>query len=229
MTTIPFRRIAGLAAAALLLIAADAPAKRNWNAVVEVTPIGSHVIGNPRAKVKLIEYISYTCPHCAHFEAVAGDAMRIGWVGPGALSIEVRHLLRDPVDLTVAMLTNCGPPAKFPLNHQIFLRRQESWIALLGTATEAQQQRWSTGDNLSRMRAIASDFHFYELMEQRGYDRHEVERCLADEAMAKRLIAQTRQAASEGVDATPSFALDGVVLAGTHAWEQLEPQIKARL
>ena len=39
----------------MLTVAATAPA-RNWNQNVVVTPTGSHVLGNPAAKVKLTEF-----------------------------------------------------------------------------------------------------------------------------------------------------------------------------
>jgi protein-disulfide isomerase len=217
-----------LAAMAVLTVAATAPA-RNWNTAIAVTPTGSHVLGNPAAKVKLTEFISYTCPHCAHFDREGTDRLRVSGVAQGKVSIEVRHLVRDPIDMTVAMLTNCGPPAKFFLNHSAFLRSQDSWIGAANNASPAQQQRWTSGDMPSRMRAIASDFGFYAIMETRGYDHPTVDRCLADQAMAHKLAAQTESASKLGVTGTPSFLINGDLLAGTHDWQSLQPQIEARL
>lgn len=225
-------RGAVLAAAALLATgAAQGPAARggqNWNATVAQTD-GGHRIGNPQAKVKLTEYISYTCPHCAQFAREGEAALKLGYIATGRVSLEIRHLLRDPVDLTAAMLTNCGPAAKFPQNHAAFMLGQDDWIAPLSRATAAQRQRWTTGDMAARRRAIASDFGFYAIMERRGYSRAEADRCLADEAMANRL-AETAAAdwKKPGIGGTPAFAIDGTVLAGTHSWSMLEPQIAAR-
>lgn len=221
-------KILGLAAMALLTVAATPPA-RNWNMNVVVTPAGSHVLGNPAAKVKLTEFISYTCPHCAHFDREGTDRLRVSGVAQGKVSIEVRHLVRDPIDMTVAMLTNCGPPSKFFINHSAFLRSQDSWIGAANTAGEAQRQRWTTGDTAARMRAIASDFGFYNIMATRGYDHTMVDRCLSDQAMAKKLADQTEAASKLGVTGTPSFLINGDLLAGTHDWESLQPQIEARL
>src|SRR5258707_7247642 len=158
-------RSAALAAAALLSIGAAKPIPGNWNATVSVTPSGSHLLGNPRAALKLTEYISYTCPHCAHFDREASDPIRMFYVAPGKVSVEVRHLVRDPIDLTVAMLTNCGAPAKFFGTHTAFLRGQANWIANANGASPAQQARWTSGDQAARLRAIASDFGFYTIME----------------------------------------------------------------
>src|SRR5690606_26378810 len=127
-----------------------------WLATVAVGADGTHVLGNPDATVKLDEFISYTCPHCANFEKQAEAPIRLAYVMPGKLSVRIVHLIRDPVDLTVAMLTNCGDPAGFFLRHQIFLQSQDKWLARMDGMTDAQRQRWTSGDLPARMRAIAS-------------------------------------------------------------------------
>ena len=222
-------RLAAITAAALLSLAATKPAPGNWTARVSVTPSGSHVLGNPDAALKLSEYISYTCSHCADFDREASDRLRIYGVAQGKLSVEVRHLVRDPIDMTVAMLTNCGAPAKFFANHTAFLRSQSRWLAAANSASPAQRARWTSGTARSRFQAIASDFGFYQIMASRGYDRMAVERCLADTAMAQKLADQTSEAARLGVTGTPSFLLNGELLAGTHDWQGLKPQLDARM
>jgi protein-disulfide isomerase len=219
-------RMAALAAAALMSLAAT---PGNWTARVAVTPSGSHVMGNPAAAIKLTEFISYTCPHCAHFDLEASDRLRIYMVTPGKLSIEVRNLVRDPIDMTAAMLTNCGPPNKFFMNHTAMLRSQNRWIAAAGSASPAQQARWTSGDNVSRFRAIANDLGFYAIMATRGYDRLATDRCLADRAMAQKLAAQTAAASELGVQGTPSFLINGELLTGTHDWQSLKAQLDARM
>ncbi|WP_421837216.1 thioredoxin domain-containing protein [Novosphingobium sp.] len=225
--------LAALCGAALLTAAskpAPPAAKVNWNTVVARTPLDSHLLGNPAAAVKLVEYISYTCPHCAHFEQESDAQLRIGFISSGKGSIEVRSFVRDPVDLTVALLTHCGPPAKFFANHSTFLRHQMTWMAPLARLTDGQKARWSNNDFAARTRAIASDLGFYSLMEARGYGRPEIDRCLADKALAERLAQRTKEAGEKDfVNGTPSFLLDGVPLSGTYSWAALKPQIEARL
>ena len=218
-----------LLSGAMLSVAATRAAPGNWNVRVEVTPSGSHVLGNPAAALKLSEFISYTCSHCANFDREASDRLRIYGIAQGKLSVEVRHLVRDPIDLTVAMLTNCGPPARFFANHTAFLRSQSQWMATANSATEAQQARWTAGTQKSRLQSIATDFGFFTIMEQRGYDRMTVERCLADPVMAQKLAAQTSEASRLGVEGTPSFLLNGALLAGTHDWASLKAQLDARM
>ena len=44
-----------------------APNNGDWSTIVTKTAEGGFVMGNPNAKVKLVEFGSMTCPHCAEF------------------------------------------------------------------------------------------------------------------------------------------------------------------
>ncbi len=201
----------------------------NWVAAGSVTPEGYHLLGNPAAPVRLVEYVSYTCSHCSTFETQSEAQLKIGMVAPGKGAIEVRNFVRDPIDLTVALLTNCVPANRFFPLHTAFMRSQSTWMVPATNSTEAQRQRWTTGPFAARTRAIASDFKFYEFMAARGMTRTAVDRCLADETLANKLAAQTSEAIDKfNVGGTPSFMVDGVLLAGTHDWAGLKPQLEAR-
>lgn len=218
-------QVATLAAAALLATGAN---RMNWDATVVETD-GGHRIGNPDAKVQLTEYISYTCPHCAQFARAGEPRLKVGYLMEGKVSLEIRHLIRDPIDLTAAMLVNCGTAAKFPQNHLAFMLGQDKWIKPLTSPSAAQEARWRTPGAAGR-RAIAGDFGFYKLMQGRGYSRTAADRCLADEARAAKLAATSAADwRRPGVSGTPAFAINGKVLPDTHSWEALEPQIKGSL
>jgi protein-disulfide isomerase len=223
--TVPVRRAAAAAQGA----PASGPTE-NWNAVITRTEHDSYVLGNPRAKVKLVAFISYTCPHCAAFEAESEGPLRLSFIAGGQGSLEVRSFVRDGVDLTVAMLTHCGPQSKFFLNHSAFLGSQSSWIAPAVAPSPMQKQRWYSGALATRLRYIATDFHFYQIMETRGYSRAEVDKCLADTALAKRLADGTDKAQKDyAIQGTPSFLIDNILLSGTYSWDVLRPQIEARM
>lgn len=217
-----------LAAAALQLTAA-APKTAGWNNTIAPTAAGGHLIGNPDAPVKLVEYVSYTCAQCATFIIQSEAALQIGYVASGKLSIELRHLVQGPVDLAAAMLANCGPTARFALNHATLMRSQASWRQTFERAGAAQKRRWVTGSLLTRNRAIASDLHWFELMEARGYDRITTEKCLADQAVANRIGEQSKAGYASGITLPPSFTLNGTLLDTVHTWSELRPQIDASL
>lgn len=200
----------------------------NWNTTVVESNQG-HVIGNPDAENTLAEYISYTCPHCADFAKQGDPVIKLAFIHPGKLKLEVRHLLRDPIDLTAAMLAHCGDTSKFVLNHATFMSTQARWLDVARKANPAQMQRWTGADRAASRRAIASDLGFYELMAGRGYDRVATDRCLSDEAKAS-AMAKTSAADVQrlGLKGTPSFVLNGELLDGVHSWAALEPHLTGK-
>jgi len=212
------RAFALLAASAFAIAATPAP---NWNTTVAEAD-GAHRVGNPAADHSLIEFVSYTCPHCATFEQQSEGALKMMFVHPGTLSLEVRHTVRDVVDLTATMLTRCGPADKFFGNHTAMMLAQPDWFAKGRSLSDAQMTRWRSGDPASRRRAIAQDLGLVAVMESRGYQPAELNACLADDGAAQAILAQS-QADSEkfGIRATPSFVLDGELLDGAHGWQQL--------
>jgi protein-disulfide isomerase len=217
-------KTAALAAAAVLLIGAGQP-RANWHTVMARTELGNRV-GNPDAKARVIEFFSYTCPHCAEFATESDAALKLGYLAPGKINIEYRLLVRDPVDLTIGILVNCGAPAKFLGNHDAFMLTQSRWAGPLARHTPAQEARWRAPGAAGR-RAIATDFGFYPIMERRGYTRAAIDRCLADQAQADRLAGiAAKEWDRPGVDSTPTFAINNVVMPGTHTWPSLERQIK---
>ena len=223
-----FRRAITVVMAGLLMTGAGlaVAASSNWNTTV-IRADGAHMIGNPKAKRVLTEFVSYTCPHCGDFARTGDEALKLAHVGPGTMRLEIRHIVRDPVDLTAAMLAWCGTPAKFPQTHAAFMHAQPRWLSVARSTTRAQRQRWSSGDLASRNRAIASDLGFYALVEPRGIDRAAADRCLADTALAKALAENSaRDGDRFNVAGTPSFMLDGKLLPNVHSWPALEQALK---
>jgi protein-disulfide isomerase len=215
-------RVLIVALAASLSIAATPPAKRNWDQTVVETPQGGHLVGNPNADVKLVEYVSYTCSHCAKFEIEAEAPLRLTFISTGKGSVEYRPLLRNKIDLAVALLAGCGPASRFRGNHARFLRSQDKWF---GDFSSAQQQRWASPDFATAMRAIASDLKLYDIMAGRGYTRVQLDRCLADEAAGSKLAQQSSYAVEKlGVNATPGFLINGK-LQDVHDWSSLRPRL----
>lgn len=235
------RLLAAALAASVALAGAPAPAagkgsppsntlrgSANWLTVVD-TRGGGHAIGDPKAKVKVTEFVSYTCSHCGEFAREGDSALEL-YIATGKIQLDVRHVIRDPVDLTAAMIANCGPAAKFKRNHAALFAAQPKWLAVAGRATAAQQSRWTNGPTGARRRAIASDLGFYTLMAPRGYERVALDKCLNDDALAKRLADQSVADDKKwNVSATPSFAINGTLLLATSTWDMLRAQLDARL
>lgn len=219
----PLRMIA-LAAVAVLGIAADTP----WHATVAVSE-RAHTIGNPAAEVTLTEFVSYSCPHCATFAMQGDPALQIAYVGTGKIKVEVRPVIRNSVDTVATLLAQCGDSDKFIRNHAMFMRTQRGWLPVAQRATQGQVARWTAADKPAARRAIANDLGFYALMESRGYSRVDIDQCLADNAKAERLEANTEADFEQfGVTSTPSFAIDGKLLDHVHEWQSLEAKLNER-
>lgn len=202
-------------------------AKSPMTTVVK-TAIGSHIVGSPEAKHTLIEYMSYTCSHCATFEREGADAIKLGFVGQGKYRFEIRHYIFNVVDLAVATATHCAPTDRFFTVHSSMLKRQNEWLPKVHAATKAQQDRWEVGTPLQRFRAVAGDIDLYEMMENHGVSRVRLDKCFADETLYRPIVAQTNAASARGINSTPTFLLDGQRLAANR-WPYVETAMNNRL
>ena len=137
---------------AVALVAATAP--RPWTAVATPVASGSYLIGNPKARVKLVEYVSYTCPHCAHFEKEA-DATLDAMVRSGSTSVEIRNQVHDGIDLAAATLARCAGAAAFPKVHAAFFARQEQWYERAAEWAEGNRERVKSWPQLAQLSAVA--------------------------------------------------------------------------
>jgi len=199
----------------------------NWASTITRTDRG-HVIGNPAAPEKLIEFISYTCPHCAQFASRGEPPVEILLLQPGKMTLEVRPRLRNGLDITATLLANCGDPAGFKARHQALMLNQAIWLGKARAAPASQQQIWERADKAGRMNA-ASALGLTAMLAERGQSKAELDACVADDAAANQLIANNNADFDEfGVNGTPSFALDGKLLPEVHSWEALYQALSAK-
>lgn len=203
------------------------PRPGNWQNATARTERG-HVIGNPDAEMRLVEFISYTCPHCADFAARGEPALDIVLLAPGKLTVEVRPVIRNGLDLAVTLLANCGDPAQFKTRHRALILSQADWLGKARAAPQSQQAIWQRGDKAGRQNA-ASALGLTDMLAAKGQSRAELDACVADDAAAKALLQNDEADAREfGVSSTPSFAMDGKLLAEVHSWEGLYPVLRER-
>jgi protein-disulfide isomerase len=200
----------------------------NWPATIARTERG-HLIGNPEADTRIVEFISYTCPHCADFTARGEPALEFTVLMPGKAALEVRPVIRNALDLTVTLLAQCGDPAGFKGRHQALMLSQGEWLGKARAAPETQRAIWLRGDKAGRMNA-ASALGLTEMLVRRGLSRSDLDACVSDDAAARKLVENGRADNAElGVASTPSFALDGKLLGDVHSWEALYPVLSAKL
>ncbi|MFS0737275.1 thioredoxin domain-containing protein [Sphingomonas sp. 1P06PA] len=222
---------AALAAVPLAIAppAVVAQAPRDWTRTVTRTPAGAFVMGNPQARVKLVEYLSLTCSHCAHFAETGLPALKRDYIAKGMVSLEVRHAVRDGYDLSASLLARCdGGPRYFPTADAIFAR-QGDWLKRASEAAPPSGR--PTPETIGNFTtAFASAAGLDALMRARGMPAARVQACLTNKAEIDRLSAMTDDAWKvRKLQGTPAFLINGKTAEGAFDWTALEPQLKAAL
>lgn len=198
----------------------------NWQTTITRTERG-HLIGNPEAEAQLIEFISYTCGHCANFTAQGEPALELALLMPGKMGLEVRPVIRNALDLTVTLLAQCGDPAGFKDRHRAFMLSQDEWLGKAINAPQSQQAVWARGDKASRTNA-ANALGLSRILVDRGQSAAALDACVMDDIAARRVMENGQADYAEfTVAATPSFALDGKLLDEVHNWDSLYPVLSA--
>lgn len=214
--------VLALLAAAGLMGAAPAP---DWTRRVTLTPAGSYVLGNPAAKVRLVEYLSYTCSHCAHFTKESAAPLRQTYIRSGKVAVELRHAVRDGLDLTAALLTHCGAPAGFFARNEAVFANQDAMF----TRIEAWQAANPAPANMdAAVKAFAAGSGLSDLMVRQGVPLARQNQCLADSKLRATIVAQTKEAfETRKIQGTPTFLLDGQQFGGD--WTTVQTQLRAKV
>lgn len=201
------------------------PAGQEWSEVASFTPEGGVVEGNPNAPIKLVEYASHTCSHCAEFSEHASDAIRSKYVDSGRVSYEIRNQIHDPIDLTFAVLARCaGPEAFHALSEQGWANLAPMFETIQANSAQLQAASEATGP--ARMEGIAQASGLYDFFAKRGISRDQAKSCLAKTDTATQIAKNSETQSEElNVAGTPTFFINGQNV-GTQTWETLEPMLQ---
>jgi protein-disulfide isomerase len=199
------------------------PAGKQWTEIVERTPEGGYRMGNPDAPIKLIEYGSRTCSHCAAFAMQGEPVLKAKYVATGKVSYEFRDMIGKAPDVAAMLLGECGgPDIFFPILAQMFAAQStfldrvppEFPASLQGKSIEQQAAAWAevTG--------------YLAFVVQRGVPEGEARKCLADGARIAEIDKRLRKASADyHIEVTPTFILNGSKLETAGNWQQLEPRL----
>ncbi len=205
--------------------AAVAP-KLDWAKQTAMTPEGGILHGNPRARVKIIEYGALTCPHCKVFARDSQTAMA-RYLASGDVSLEFRSFLLNPFDLAASLLALCGDARRNAGLIDKFYTGQESWTKAFSSIPEAEGKRIAALPQAAQPAALAE---FGGLPAFAGLTPAEAKRCLSDQKRVDALLASGRQAVDKyGLTATPTFIINGVTQTDVYDWASLETKLRAAL
>jgi protein-disulfide isomerase len=202
-----------------------APAGQSWEETAVETPEGGILLGNPDAPVKLVEYVSHTCPACAAFAAEAAELLKSKYISTGVVSYEMRNQIHNALDLALVQLTRCsGPQAAIPLAEQ-------AWANLPQIMAPVQQdpqviERAMALPEAQRFPALAQGTGLTDFFAARGIAVDQQTRCLSDfaaiQAVAERSDAQSKEL---NVTGTPTFILNGRNI-GSLGWPEVEANLQ---
>lgn len=213
-----------------LATAPAAPAQKaavDWSNRVATTAGGAHVMGNPAAPVKLVEYLSYTCNHCAYFAIAASAPLKSEFVASGRTSVELRHAVRDRLDFTAALLARCGGATDFFRNSDAIFAAQPEWMARGHRFEHGDGAHLATLPVAGAVKALAEGSGLYALMQRLGYSDAQLDACLADAEQQRLVGAMTEQAWEVAkISGTPHFTINGTPQPVT-SWPALEPRLRA--
>lgn len=199
---------------------AAAPAARDWTRTVAATPEGGFRRGNPAARIKLVEYGSLTCPHCAAFSAESKVGLA-NHIRSGRVSFEFRPLILNAVDVSASLLARCaGPGGFFPFVERAYAA-QPAWTAKV----IEQQASFAALPDAQKFARIVEIGGLTGIAAQVGVAPARARACMADQAGVDRLVAIYKAAEANGVARTPTFLINGKVAPATD-WKSLEPLLK---
>jgi protein-disulfide isomerase len=205
-----------------------AAAQSDWTKTVVQTPEGGYRMGNPDAKVKLIEFASLTCSHCRDFQKESA-ALKSSYIKSGQVSLEYRPFMLNIYDFAATKLAICeGPDRFFTWADQLYTN-SEAWITPFTKLTEADLNPLRSLPPAEQIKGLAQAGKLNEFAKARGLPGAKFDACMSDAASFEALTKRQQAAVDTyQVQGTPTFLLNGKKIEGT-TWAQIEPQIKSAL
>ncbi|MCH8953074.1 MAG: DsbA family protein [Proteobacteria bacterium] len=193
----------------LAMIAATGAATLLPAAAMAEPVLGDIVLGDDAAPVTVIEYASFTCPHCAAFHADTWPRFRAEYVDTGKVRFILREVYFDREGLWASMAARCGGASAFyPMADQ-FMKKQRLW---------AKAARNNNRGEISKIARL------------NGLSTAQLDACFSDQDYARALVeAYQRNAADDDVNSTPTFIINGAKHAGNMPFEELAALVDAAM
>lgn len=160
------------------------------DADVDTSTITEMVMGDADAPVTIIEYASFTCPHCAAFHQGPFKQLKADYIDTGKVRFIYREVYFDRPGLWASMVARCGGEAKFFGIADLIYKGQSDWVRGGEPAAIV--------DGLRKIGRLA------------GMDNDTLNACLQDADTAQTLVAwEAENREGDGVTSTPSFIING--------------------
>ena len=186
--------IAALAAGGIYLTATPKPALAQVDsgdgAEIDTSTVNEMTLGADDAPVTMIEYASFTCPHCANFHQNVFKDLKADYIDTGKVKFIYRDVYFDRFGLWASLMARCDDGMRFFGIADMIYARQKEWLDGDSPAAIA--------DNLRKIGKVA------------GMTDEKLEECLADQNKARTLVAWFQEnAEADDVTATPTLYVNG--------------------
>jgi protein-disulfide isomerase len=206
--------VAGAAVGGWLMLSGDTPTQTAGSTQIQAASTGSAQaqtvepgtidtsrvldmsVGNPDAPVTIVEYSSFTCPHCAAFNQGVYRQIYDSYVEPGTVRIVKREVYFDAFGLWAGMVARCAGPERYFGVVEMLYQTQREWSRPQPAAGQSEAE--AVAEALRRIGRRA------------GMNDEEMNACLADREMATAMMEVYRtNAERDNVRATPTFVING--------------------
>lgn len=160
------------------------------DADAETTEIIDMVQGAEDAPITVIEYASFTCPHCARFHSDVYKLLRKNYIDTGKIKFIFREVYFDKYGMWASMIARCSGPDRFFGMTDLILNSQSTWAR--------------AGDDLAIVEALR------KIGRLSGMEDAALDSCLQDGNKLRALVGWYKENAQrDGIQSTPSFLIDG--------------------
>ena len=164
-------------------------------------------LGDPNAKVLVAEYASASCPHCADFNNETFHAFKTKYVDTGKVHYVFHEFLTPPVQFAAAGFLTARCAGK------------DKYFDVLDAIYHQQTDIYKSGDLRGGLLKIA---------ESTGMNEKQFTDCISDEKALNALNARVDKAAkNDGIEATPTFVINGTKIEGEQTLAKLDEAIAA--
>ena len=160
------------------------------DAAIDTSIVQEMSLGDPQAKVTMIEYASFTCPHCARFHEEVMPKLKKDYIDTGKVHFIFREVYFDRYGLWAGLVARCGGPLRyFAIVDRIFKTQRE----------------WTKGENASELVG-----NLRRIGKANGLTDEQLDACLSDGEKAQAMVALFQQnMEKDNIEGTPSFVING--------------------
>ena len=162
--------------------------------LMKATDLPEISLGSADAKVTVVEYASMTCGHCQKFSTTIFPELKTKYIDNGKVRFIMREFPLDNLAAAASMLARCAGGDKTFAMIETLYEKQADWA-------------FTQGNPVPKL---------FDIAKQAGFTQESFDKCLTDQKLLDQITAgRTRAGETFGVNATPTFFINGKRLTDT--------------